>query len=528
MGPRIAPGPNTGDNMGTPNPASDKFDLEYTYVPGVGSYTVSGRHRMYYAASWDEMSLPKPPWPPYKWQWNKAINNTATTEAAWLPFYDGAWTVPEFSGAANLRMAFQNRGVPQSGYWTISWDDIVVEGTPIPPSEVWVNDDWVGTVPWTEVEPGKFFGYNAFATIQDGIDAVAGSTVNVAAGTYDETVKLDGTTPSGIFIIGENKDTTFITGGICFDAAYEGLEVQNFTISGNGFLDTETYEATVSCHWSGHYPITNLEFLNCIFDGEGYDDGEGGRCGVVIKRLGGDIKFENCEFKNYRGWAILDVNDGSGGGALSVTSYTLNNNNIHDNWGSCALRGNPTDRTDTVNITGNIFDNNGNTAANSWAALEINEADSVTVSNNTIINTQVGSWGDGQALQFWNIVTLDMHGNKITDNAQGIYIFSDGVGGTWCGTYCCPVPGGSISFNNISGNTDYGLKVDAAAAGGPLDAENNWWGHASGPSGPDGRVNKNGKAIGKGDAILGNVEWDPWLPQPVGHTKHDPVPPGLL
>jgi hypothetical protein len=126
-GPRLAPGPNTDGNMGTPNPASDKFDLEYTYVPGVDNYTVSGRHRMYYAASWDEMSLPKPPWPAYKWQWNKAINNTATPDAAWLPFYNGTGTVPGFCGPANLRMAFQNRGVPQSGYWTISWDDIVVE-----------------------------------------------------------------------------------------------------------------------------------------------------------------------------------------------------------------------------------------------------------------------------------------------------------------------------------------------------------------------------------------------------------------
>jgi hypothetical protein len=126
-GPRLAPGWNTDGNMGTPNPESDKFDMEYTYTPGGGKYIVSGRSRMHYAASWDEMSLPKPPWPAYKWQWNKAINNTATPDAAWLPFYNGAWTVPGFCGAANLRMAFQNRGVPQSGYWTISWDDIVVE-----------------------------------------------------------------------------------------------------------------------------------------------------------------------------------------------------------------------------------------------------------------------------------------------------------------------------------------------------------------------------------------------------------------
>lgn len=60
-----------------------------------------------------------------------------------------------------------------------------------------------------------------------------------------------------------------------------------------------------------------------------------------------------------------------------------------------------------------------------------------------------------------------------------------------------------------------------------LDATYNWWGHASGPSGPDGRKNPRGKTIGKGDSVMGFVYWDPWLPQPVGRTPHDPVPPGL-
>jgi hypothetical protein len=56
-------------------------------------------------------------------------------------------------------------------------------------SEVWVDDDWAGLPPGYEVEPGKFIGYNAFAKIQDGVDAVAeGGTVHVYDGTYDEQV----------------------------------------------------------------------------------------------------------------------------------------------------------------------------------------------------------------------------------------------------------------------------------------------------------------------------------------------------
>lgn len=67
-----------------------------------------------------------------------------------------------------------------------------------------------------------------------------------------------------------------------------------------------------------------------------------------------------------------------------------------------------------------------------------------------------------------------------------------------------------VESNNIEGNAVGVSNVDDQT----LDATGNWWGHASGPGGEDGRVNPAGKEVGKGDDIEGDVAFDPWLRKP--------------
>jgi hypothetical protein len=55
----------------------------------------------------------------------------------------------------------------------------------------------------------------------------------------------------------------------------------------------------------------------------------------------------------------------------------------------------------------------------------------------------------------------------------------------------------TVNSNNIYNNTPYGMTNEAAAT---VNAENNWWGDASGP-GP----------TGSGNPVSGNVDFDPWL-----------------
>lgn len=80
--------------------------------------------------------------------------------------------------------------------------------------------------------------------------------------------------------------------------------------------------------------------------------------------------------------------------------------------------------------------------------------------------------------------------NEITDNGDdGIYLDSDSSGN-------------AIHFNNIVGNSPYGVHNEAEEM---VAAQNNWWGDASGPS---------GVGHGTGDAVSDNVEYSPWLNAP--------------
>jgi len=224
--------------------------------------------------------------------------------------------------------------------------------------------------------------------------------------------------------------------------------------------------------------------------------------------LGGTVK--NCDFKNiqynqYKGRGISNY-----GGYVEVLDSTFTNIQrigvfTGEEFAESLIKG----CTYTGKGDGNWLD----------YAFEVGAGARAIIEDNTVIDCH----GEGSG---WSSAGIYVHeafgpgtsatitGNTISNNTHGIAV---GYGQNDTSDVVA-------NYNNIVGNASYGISSTAPS----VDATNNWWGHASGPSGEDGRVNKKGKVIGKGDAVSANVEWDPWLPQPIGHTKHDPVPPGLL
>jgi hypothetical protein len=144
------------------------------------------------------------------------------------------------------------------------------------------------------------------------------------------------------------------------------------------------------------------------------------------------------------------------------------------------------------NKTGFTIDADGGDFA-IW--LSSDNKSEVTISQNTLTGA-IDSITTRNGLV--NNSTITIKDNKIYENDYGIYLES--------------VVGGStvlINHNSLAGNDKYGLYAKNSAV--TIDATNNWWGHASGPSGGVADPVTARIANGTGVAVSGNIHFDPWL-----------------
>lgn len=139
---------------------------------------------------------------------------------------------------------------------------------------------------------------------------------------------------------------------------------------------------------------------------------------------------------------------------------------------------NDSDYLNYLQITDNIISNNNITNCGHGVAMQYADRNVLT-SNNITGNTNIA------AIDWWSI-NVEL---VFTADYAGIYFnanSSDNV----------------INYNNIVNNTG-GLK--SANTGGILDAENNYWGDASGA------YNAITNPGGSGDNVSNNIDFEPWL-----------------
>jgi parallel beta-helix repeat protein len=195
----------------------------------------------------------------------------------------------------------------------------------------------------------------------------------------------------------------------------------------------------------------------------------------------------------------------SGYAGVGIMLWGDNDNNrilgnvVHDNDRQGIFVGHDTLMSTGNTISGNTVYNNPNPPDASAYGIQLWNADSSTVTNNEVYGQDDWFYYPGfdfaQGIYLFDSNYNLLSGNYLHDNNYGVGLWGPGRGD------------GSnlINFNNISGNTGYGVRNFDSLT---VNAENNWWGSCSGPYHPTANPS------GTGDAVSDNVDFTPWTTGP--------------
>jgi CSLREA domain-containing protein len=257
---------------------------------------------------------------------------------------------PDEQFALNLSNAAGATISDGQGIGTILNDDAT-------PTVTYVDDDWatgvnIGDDP-DGAGPALAFGYDAFSTIQGGINGVApAGTVHVYNGTYDEDVNANN---AGVHLLGESNSGTIIRGpiggpGTTVQIAASNVEVAGFTITrlGNNTTDWNNPNLnTVGVAIQGQ-SITGAVIHDNVLTGNrtaiDINNSNGhtvrnnvidfNRQGLIFRNQTDNLTVvENFITNNWNvGVSFLDGSGGTNSPVQTALNSTFSNNNISGNW----------------------------------------------------------------------------------------------------------------------------------------------------------------------------------------------------
>jgi hypothetical protein len=330
-------------------------------------------------------------------------------------------------------------------------------------------------------------------TIQAAINAANPTDViNVAAGTYNETLTFSGTfATNNLTIQGAGTASTFVTGGINFQnsGTVSGLTFKDFALSGAG-------GASRTINGGNPGLLNNLTFDNLSLDG---DYSGSVLVAIYIFKVGGTLTITNCNIQDY---GTIDAVVYLGAGLSVKYDLVFNNNTLSNCDGGCWILSlnNVTASYNTIdNIAKNIgagptafglygnWNDSGSLPPSGTANVHHNNIFNceegglavvgfinATVADNTVdgccANPANANEPRGRAILLKNLTTASITNNTVTMPSNISLNSSYAITARAAGT--CSYSGNILATSGAITGTVYGMMIYGGAASSTMNIGN--------------------------------------------------------
>lgn len=356
-----------------------------------------------------------------------------------------------------------------------------------PVDPVYVDDDWAGLAPGSEVAPGLFLGHNAYDTIQGAVN-VALTRVEVAAGTYPEQVVID----RDLEVVGAGIGVSTIVSPPVLDIQFSTTKdykpvvtvtgapdalFQGFTVDGAGMGNANVNFVGVGFYNSGG------ELSECHVTGVRNNPLDGGQHGLGIYGLADDGGTYDivCRDNVVDDFQKNGVTWNAVGG--TTTNLELTGNQVTGSPGMTAVNGDPaqngiqvlgdltTALIDGNTVSGVGYDNSANPTKYVATSILLYYGD-MTVSNNQILAAQTAGYMIEGSVSFLdNTVDVEKYGDSgygliAADPPAAVpapYDFAEGGGilARRAGVLNNVVDGNVVTFVGVDNTGTIGIESDA-------------------------------------------------------------------
>jgi len=349
-------------------------------------------------------------------------------------------------------------------------------------------------------------GPNNYTKIQDAINnASDGDTVFVFSGTYYENVVVN----KIVNLIGEDKNNTIIEGSGSGDVVYvsaDDMILNRFTIRNGGDNGIELYDVQ-NCFIENNIISNNNDGIHLYsssicaiidntvsknrYDGIYLDNSS--HCQITGNTMIDDGIFIDGYLFEYCYTHTIDTSNTVNGKPVYYWSDVYDGGTVPAGAGQIIL----------ANCGGVTVENQD--LSNGTVGIELISSARCTITGNTISNN------NRAGIYLWFFPRCTITGNTIcNNNGYGIYLNLISrctiTGNTICnnryGIGLTSSNDNNIHYNNIYGNTDYGVYNYNSNSEYADNATHNWWGSSDGPG---------GVGPGSGDAVSNNVIFGSWL-----------------